>query len=273
MDWVQALILGVVQGISEFLPISSTAHVRVVPALLGWEDPGAAYTAVLQLGTLLAISIYFWKDLVDVFWGWVKGLRFQAHRSTQAYRLGWSLVVGTVPIVVAGLLFQHWIEDEWRSLYVIVGALVGMGFVLLCAEGYSRKNRGMEEVGIRDGLIVGIWQALALVPGVSRSGSTLSGALFLNFQRPVAARFSFLLSVPAILLSGFYEFIKYREIFIRESLLPTIVGIVSAFVSGYIAIDFLLRYLRRRSTMVFIIYRWSLALLLFILLRAGSLSP
>jgi undecaprenyl-diphosphatase len=271
MDWLQALVLGVVQGITEFLPISSTAHIRVVPALLGWEDPGAAYTAVIQLGTLLAVFIYFWRDLVGVFRGWLLGLRSREHRTSETYRVGWALVVGTLPIVVAGLAFQKWIEKEWRSLEVILVTLAGMGIVLWGAEVYSRKRRKLEDVRVVDGLIVGVWQALALVPGVSRSGSTLSGALFLHFERSAGARFSFLLSVPAVLLSGAYEFLKYYKVFMGEGLIPAVVGIVSAFVSGYLAIDFLLRYLRTHSTGIFVVYRLLLALFLFLLLRFGML--
>ncbi|MCL6623059.1 MAG: undecaprenyl-diphosphate phosphatase [Fimbriimonadales bacterium] len=273
MDWLQALILGVVQGITEFLPISSTAHIRVVPALLGWEDPGAAYTAVIQLGTLLAVFIYFWRDLVWVYRGWLLGLRSREHRTSETYRVGWALVVGTVPIVVGGLVFEEWIEKEWRSLWVIVMTLAGMGGVLWFAERYSRKRRKLEDVRMVDGLIVGVWQALALVPGVSRSGSTLSGALLLHFERSAAARFSFLLSVPAVLLSGVYEFFKYYKVFTGEALVPAVVGVLSAFVSGYLAIDFLIKYLRTHSVGVFVVYRLLLALFLFLLLQFGFLFP
>ncbi len=273
MDWFQALILGVVQGVTEFLPISSTAHIRVVPALLGWDDPGSAYTAVIQLGTLLAVLIYFWKDLVEVFVGWIRGLGVKEHRGTEAYRLGWALVVGTLPIVVAGVAFQKWIEEEWRSLSVIVVTLAVMGLVLLGAERWSKRKRELKDVRVVDGLVVGIWQALALVPGVSRSGSTLSGALFLHYNRSAGARFSFLLSVPAVLLSGIYEFIKYHHVFLGDGFVPAVVGTASAFVSGYLAIDFLLKYLRTHSTVVFVVYRFLLAVVLFSLLRAGVLSP
>ncbi|MDQ2985440.1 MAG: undecaprenyl-diphosphate phosphatase [Armatimonadota bacterium] len=271
MSWFQALVIGIVQGLTEFLPISSTAHVRLVPEFLGWPDPGAAFTAVIQLGTLLAVFVYFWKDILRVTKAWISGMRDVNARGSD-YRLGWAVVYGTIPVVVLGFLFKDSIGGEFRSLYVIAGALIGLALLLGLAEKLAKHVRPLDDVTIKDGWVIGVFQALALVPGVSRSGSTITGALFLGFDRETAARLSFLLSIPAIFLAGIFELISEREALAGLGLMPVLVASIAAFVSGYVSIEFLLRFLRTRSTFVFIAYRVALGLLLFVLLGQGVLS-
>ncbi|MBA3725104.1 MAG: undecaprenyl-diphosphatase UppP [Armatimonadetes bacterium] len=273
MDWFEALIIGIVQGLTEFLPISSTAHVRLVPELLGWSDPGAAFTAVIQLGTLLAVLVYFREDLSRAIGGWVRGIRGGEAARTPEARLGWAVFWGTIPAVVLGVLLKDYIEGDFRSLYVICGSLIGVGILMATAEVIAKHRRKLESVKPADGWAVGFWQALALVPGVSRSGSTITGALFLGFDRATAARFSFLLSVPAILLAGIYELIKERERLVDVGIAPVVIATFAAFAVGYLSIGFLLRFLRTRSTAVFIVYRFALAALLLFLLANGTLKP
>jgi len=271
LSWLQAVIIGIVQGLTEFLPISSTAHVRIVPELLGWQDPGAAFTAVIQLGTLLAVFVYFRKDIVRVFGAWVKGYRDQAARD-QDYRLAWAVVYGTIPVVVFGLLLKDYIGDDFRSLYVIAWALIGLALLLGLAEKIAKHVRPLESVQVRDGWIVGFFQALAIIPGVSRSGSTITGALFLGFDRESAARLSFLLSIPAISMAGIFELVSERHELAHVGVAPVFIATVAAFVSGYASIEFLLRFLRTRSTFVFIAYRIALGALLLTMLAHGVLK-
>ena len=273
MGLIEALILGLVQGLTEFLPISSTAHVRILPALLGWPDPGAAFTAVIQLGTLLAVLIFFRTDLWRAAKGWVLSFGDPEARATPEARMGWAIFFGTIPIVVFGLLFKNQIETSLRSLNVIAWALVGMGLLLLLAERIPNRRRGIETVRIRDGLLVGIWQALALIPGASRSGSTITGALLAGFDRSTAARFSFLLSVPAIAAAAVLSLKEHREVLMGPQLPAVLVANVAAFVSGYAAIAFLIRFLQTRSVLVFVVYRVLLGLVILILLAQGVLHP
>lgn len=271
MTIIEAIVLGIVQGLTEFLPISSTAHLRVVPALVGWEDPGAGFTAVIQLGTLLAVLVYFWRDLAASAKGVARALR-SAEQSLEA-RLGVAILVGTVPISIAGLLLKEYIEGPFRSLWVIVGTLVGVALILVLAEAVGRRERFLQEVTWRDGLWVGICQAFALVPGVSRSGSTIAGALLLGFEREAAARFSFLLSIPSIFLAGVFELYTERHALLEQGALSVSIATVAAFISGYASIEFLLRFLRTRTLFVFILYRIALGLLLAALLSFGVLLP
>ncbi|MGI8924646.1 MAG: undecaprenyl-diphosphate phosphatase [Fimbriimonadales bacterium] len=273
MHWFEALVIGVVQGLTEFLPISSTAHVRVVPELFGWSDPGAAFTAVIQLGTLLAVLVYFREDLARAIGGWVRGIRGGESARTPEARLGWAVFWGTIPVAVLGVLLKDYIESDFRSLYVICWSLIGVGVLMAIAEVMAKHRRKLESVKPADGWAVGTWQALALVPGVSRSGSTITGALFLGFDRATAARFSFLLSVPAVLLAGIYELIKERKHLAEVGIAPVVLATLAAFVVGYLSIEFLLRFLRTRSTAVFIVYRVGLAALLLFLLANGTLKP
>ena len=265
-------MIGVVQGITEFLPISSTAHVRIVPELLGWNDPGAAFTAVIQLGTLLAVLVYFRTDIVRTLRAWIVGIKNPAARDKD-YRLGWAVFWGSIPVMFFGFLLRDVIGGEFRSLYVIAWSLIGLAIVLAIAEKVATHNRPIADVTSKDGLVVGIFQSLALVPRVSRSGSTITGALFLGFDRETAARLSFLLSIPAILIAGIFELVSERHALQSLGLTPIIIATAAAFVSGYAAIEFLLRFLRTRSTLVFIIYRILLGSILLYLLSAGILKP
>jgi undecaprenyl-diphosphatase len=270
MDAFQAIVLGIVQGLTEFLPISSSGHLRIVPAFFGWDDPGAAFTAVVQIGTMAAVLLYFRRDLWRIASAWVRSLRDPAVRRTLDARLGWYIVLGTVPIGVLGLAFKDPIETEFRSLTLIGTTLIVFGLVMLLAEKVSRRERELDSLTVRDGVVIGCAQALALVPGVSRSGATISAGLFLNFDRTAAARYSFLLSVPAVVLSGLFE-LRHAG----EGGLPvgaTVVATLLAFVTGYASIAFLLRYLVRHSIGVFVGYRVVLGALVIALAAAGAIS-
>ena len=274
MTILQAIILGIVQGLTEFLPISSTGHLRIVPALLGWPDPGAAFTAITQLGTMAAVLIYFRSDLWRIARAWFAGLTDPAKRSELDSRMGWYLIIGTIPIAISGLIFQHQIETTARSLYVIGVSLIVLGLVLAVADRVGKKLREIDTVKLPDGVIMGFAQALALVPGVSRSGATITAGLFLGFTRADAARFSFLLSIPAVVLSGLFELKGYVSEggAGADSLTPVIVATVVAFVSGYAAIAFLLRYLANHSLGVFVVYRVALGALVLALAASGTIS-
>jgi len=268
---LQAVVLGVVQGLTEFLPISSTAHLRIVPALLGWDDPGAAFTAVTQLGTLAAVLIYFRRDLVRIGWTWLRSLRDPALRGELDARLGWYIGLGTIPIGIFGFLFKDSIETGARNLTLIAAALIVLGLVLAYAERVGRRDRGVESLNLRDGLVIGAAQAVALIPGVSRSGSTISAGLFLGLRRADAARYSFLLSIPAVVLSGLFEL---RNIGGDggPGAASTAVATVLAFVVGYASIAFLLRFLVNHSTLVFVGYRIALGVLVLVLVAANVIS-
>ncbi len=273
MSWVEAVVLGLVQGLTEFLPVSSTAHLRIAPELFGWKDPGAAYSAVIQLGTVAAVILYFWRDLWRLTQAWVRGLWRRAPFAELDARLAWCVLLGTLPIGVAGLLLKKSIETSFRSLYVIAASLMGLAVVLFLAERFARHRRTIEDVRLRDGIIIGLWQALALIPGSSRSGTTLTGGLTLGFRRDDAARFSFLLSVPATALAGVFELKHLLEAHDRPSTMALVLGTSVSFLTGMAAIAALLRYLRTRTTLVFVVYRLALGALLFALLGAGVLQP
>jgi undecaprenyl-diphosphatase len=267
----EAIVLGITQGLTEFLPISSTAHLRIVPAFAGWDDPGAAFTAVVQLGTMLAVLLYFREDLVRIGSAWLRSLRRREERRTLDARLGWYIALGTVPIVIFGFAFRHQIENGARDLYLIGTTLIVLGLVLLWAEEVGTKRRSIEQINERDGIWIGIAQALALVPGVSRSGATISAGLFRGFDRESAARYSFLLSVPAVVLSGLYELLKIVDGSEHQKVGAgaLIVATFTAFVVGYASIAWLLRYLVRHSTIVFVVYRVVLGALTLILVATG----
>jgi undecaprenyl-diphosphatase len=269
----EAIVLGITQGLTEFLPISSTAHLRIVPAFAGWEDPGAAFTAVVQLGTMAAVVLYFREDLWRIGVAWLRSWRDRSLRRTLDARLGWYIVLGTIPIGIFGLIFKDQIENGARDLYVISIALIVFGLVLLAAEEVGKKTRSIEDLNRRDGIFIGLWQALALIPGVSRSGATISAGLFRGLDRPSAARYSFLLSVPAVVLSGLFEFAS-----ILDGSEDTQVGLgalaistLMAFVVGYASIAWLLRYLTQHSTIVFVVYRVALGTLVLVLVATGAI--
>src|SRR3954471_21497272 len=271
VDAFQAIVLGIVQGLTEFLPVSSTAHLRIVPAFCGWADPGSAFTAVVQLGTMAAVLIYFRDDLWRILSTWFRSLRDPALRGELDARMGWYIGLGTVPIAIFGFIFRDQIESGGRNLYLIGCTLIVLGLVLLYADRVGRKDRDLGSFGPRDAAVMGFAQAAALVPGVSRSGATITGGLFRGFDRESAARYSFLLSVPAVVLSGLFE---ARKIGGAGSAAagPTILATLLAFVVGYASIAWMLRYLVRHTTAVFVAYRVVLGALVLILTAAGAIS-
>jgi undecaprenyl-diphosphatase len=272
---LEAIILGITQGLTEFLPVSSTAHLRIVPAFAGWEDPGAAFTAVVQLGTMAAVLVYFRTDLVRIAHAWLRSLRDREARRELDARLGWYILIGTIPIGIFGLIFKDQIENGARDLYLIGSALIVLGLVLLAAERVAKHDRPLEKITTRDGIAIGMAQALALVPGVSRSGATLTAGLFLGFDRPSAARFSFLLSVPAVVLSGVFEFVSILDGGDENDhvgLGALAIATFLAFLVGYASIAFLLRFLAHHSTLVFVVYRVALGAIVLILAGTEVIS-
>jgi undecaprenyl-diphosphatase len=268
---LEAIVLGIVQGLTEFLPVSSTAHLRIVPAFVGWPDPGAAFTAVTQLGTMTAVLLYFRQDLWRIARTWLASLRRPALRSELDARMGSYIALGTIPIAVFGFIFRDQIESGARSLYLIGAMLIAFGLVLLAAERAGRRERDLRTLTARDGAAIGFAQALALVPGVSRSGATISAGLFVGLDRESAARYSFLLSVPAVVLSGLFELRKVGESG-GAGAVPTAIATLLAFAVGYASIALLLRWLAGHSTIVFVAYRIGLGALVIALTAAGAIS-
>jgi undecaprenyl-diphosphatase len=271
MDALQAIVLGIVQGLTEFLPISSTGHLRIVPAFLGWEDPGAAFTAVTQLGTMAAVLLYFREDLWRIVTTWLRSLREPELRGTLDARMGWYIGLGTIPIAIFGFIFKDQIEEGARSLYLIGTTLIVLGLLLLLAEKVATHERPLELINRRDAIVIGFAQACALVPGVSRSGATLTAGMFLGFDRTSAARYSFLLSVPAVVLSGLFELRKIGDEG-GAGFVPTAIATLLAFIVGYATIAFLLRWLTSHSTAIFVAYRVALGALVIALTAAGAIS-
>ena len=262
-------VLGVVQGLTEFLPISSTAHLKVVPVVLGWGDPGVAVTAVIQLGSILAVIGFFREDLRQVLAAVSAGVRERQWQDPQA-RLGVAIALGTIPILLAGLAIKIGVQDfdqsPLRSLGSIAVVSIVMALLLALAEQIGSRRRLLQQVQVRDGLLVGLAQALALIPGVSRSGSTLTAALFDGWKRSDAARFSFLLGIPAISIAGLVELKEAFSQPVAGGVLPLLVGIASSAVVSWLAIAWLLRFLQNHSTWWFVGYRlfFGLALLLWL---------
>jgi len=268
---LQAIVLGIVQGLTEFLPISSSGHLRIVPAFFGWEDPGAAFTAVIQLGTMAAVLLYFRKDLWRIASTWLRSLRRPELRGELDARMGWYIIAGTVPISILGLAFSDQIENEARNLYLIGTTLIVLGLILYAADRAARQERDVTSVTLRDSVIVGFAQALALIPGVSRSGATITAGLLLGFDRASAARYSFLLSVPAVVLSGLFELRKIGE---EEGagFAATALATLLAFIVGYASIAFLLRWLTSHTMNIFVVYRVTLGVLVLALAGAGLIA-
>ena len=274
MSIIEAIVLGLVQGLTEFIPVSSTAHLEIVPVLLGWGDPGAAFSAVIQFGTLLAALIYFAKDIIRLIAGFFRGLVSRRPLADTDSREAWLVIIGTIPIVILGLLLKKHIESTFRGLWVITTMVIVVAVLLQIAEVYARKRelRTFEDMGVPDAVAIGIGQCLALIPGSSRSGSTIMAALFRRIDRPTAARYSFLLSIPAVGGAGMLELIHERSHLAELGWTAVIVGIVVAFISGYASIWFLLRYLRSHTTAVFIYYRYALGAVMIALLVSGYLK-
>lgn len=271
-SWGQAALLGVVQGLTEFLPVSSSAHLRVVAELAGWKDPGAAFTAVTQLGTEAAVLLYFRKDVVGIVRNWTRSLWTPSLRSDPQARMGWFVLVGTLPIAVLGLLLEDLISQPFRDLRLVALTLAVFAIVLGLADRLGSKTRELDQLSWRDSVLFGLAQAMALVPGVSRSGGTLSMGLLLGYSRVAAARYSFLLAIPAVLASGFY---KVLDIGAEGAPAwgPTILATAVSFVVGYAVIVYFLRYLAWGTFLPFVVYRVLLASLLIGLIGFGLLDP
>ncbi|HLN33346.1 MAG TPA: undecaprenyl-diphosphatase UppP [Gemmataceae bacterium] len=282
MTFFQALVIGIIQGLTEFLPVSSNAHIRIVPALLQWDDPGAAFTAVIQWGTLVAVMIYFRHDIIHFTRAVISETLRGEFCASPNSRMAWMIAVGTVPVVVFGLLFKHRIETTLRSLYVISAAMIGLALVLMIAEWLVRwrqrmmyKQKELGNIGWLDAVIIGFAQALALIPGASRSGVTITGGLFQGLTRETAARFSFLLSLPSVFGAGLFELYKESDKLLatQDHLSNLITATVVSGIVGYATIAFLLNYLKKHSTYLFIIYRVVLGSILLILLFTGKIPP
>ena len=271
MSWFEAVVLGLVQGLTEFLPISSSAHLRIVSGVFWGNDPGAAFTAVSQLGTEAAVLIYFARDIAQITLGWFRGLLHREERAEPEYRLAWLVILGTMPISILGLLLKDQIETVARNLWLIATTLVVFGVVLAVAERLGRQKIDLERVTIPQGVTMGFAQALALIPGVSRSGGTISAGLFLGLTRPAAVRLSFLLAIPAVVASGLFEL---RDVVTPggPSGLQMAVATLIAFGVGYAAIAWLLRYVEHHSVYAFVWYRIALGALLFAGLGTGLIS-
>ncbi|MGB7273666.1 MAG: undecaprenyl-diphosphate phosphatase [Geitlerinemataceae cyanobacterium] len=271
----QAIILGMVQGLTEFIPISSTAHLKVVPEVLQWGDPGVAFTAVIQLGSIAAVLWYFWGDLVQVTTGAWRALRSGDYHS-QEFRIALGIAVGTLPIVFFGLLikfvFSEFYESTVRTLSVIAVVSIVMGSLLGLAERTSQHKRNFENLTMQDGILMGLAQALALVPGVSRSGSTITAGMFMGLERATAARFSFLLGIPAITLAGLVELRGAIGEMGAVGWMPLVAGLISAAFFSYIAIAWLIRYLQTQNTWVFIWYRIAFGVALLAAIAGGVLE-
>ncbi|MDP6981453.1 MAG: undecaprenyl-diphosphatase UppP [Candidatus Latescibacterota bacterium] len=266
----QAVILGLVQGLTEFLPISSTAHLRIVPWLFGWEDPGAAFSAAIQLGTLVAVFVFFARDIQRLTVAALQGIAQRNLRHSPDSLMAWAIVPATIPIVVFGLGFKDYIENKLRHLEIISWALIVLALLLLLAERIGKRDRKLERLTFWRIQLIGWCQALALIPGCSRSGSTIMGGLFVGLSRPEAARFSFLLGLPAIAGSGLFELMELMAADPgMTGLLNLAIGIAVAAVSGYVSIGFLLRFLERFGTHAFAIYRIVLGAVILISLRTG----
>jgi undecaprenyl-diphosphatase len=274
MTITEAIILGLVQGLTEFIPISSTAHLLIVPQVLGWGDPGAAVSAVIQFGTLLAAIIYFFGDIVRLIGGFFRGLITRRPLADVDSREAWLVVIGTIPIVVLGLLFKKHIESTFRGLWIVTTMVIVVAILMQIAEGYAKRRqlRGFDDMTVMDSIVIGLGQCLALIPGSSRSGSTIMPAIFRGIDRPTAARYSFLLSIPAVGGAGMLELIKERHVLGQLGWTPIIVAIVVAFISGYASIWFLIRYLRTHTTHVFIYYRYVLGVAMIAMLMTGYLK-
>jgi len=272
VGWIEAIVLGLVQGLTEFLPISSSAHLRIVGDLAGWDDPGAAFTAVSQIGTETAVLIYFRRDIGRIVTTWVRSLGNRELRSDPDARIGWLIILGTIPIGIFGFIFRDTITGPLRDLRIVAAMLIVLGIVLAVADRVGSRDRELTELSVRNGVAIGFAQALALIPGVSRSGATTSAALFLGYTRAEAARYAFLLAVPAVLISGVFEAFDIGAE--ADTAWPqTIVGTLVAGIVGYVVIAFFMRYISTHTFTPFVIYRIGLGLLVFTLLATGGLTP
>lgn len=276
MAWFQAFILGLVQGLSEFLPISSSGHISIVGQLLpNTSDPGAAFTAITQLGTETAVLLFFWRDIVRIIARWFGSLRGTVDKSDPDARMGWFIILGSIPIGILGLLLQDYIDAEFRSLWITATMLVVFGVFLGIADRIGREQLELKDLTLKHGILYGFAQALALIPGVSRSGGTITAGLLMGYSRQAAARYSFLLAIPAVFLSGLYKLATSISGGFDEyySVGPTILATIVAFVVGYLMIGWFLKFVSTHSYGLFVWYRIGLGALVFVLLGTGVLVP
>lgn len=273
MSWLQVIVLSIVQGLTEFLPVSSSGHLRIVSELFWGQDAGASFTAVIQLGTELAVLVFFAKEIWQILSGWFRGLVNKEARGFD-YRMGWMVIVGTIPVAVLGLLLKDLIRENFRNLWITAAVLILFSFVFIFAERFGNKTRGYEELTMKDALVMGLWQCLALIPGVSRSGGTISGGLFLGLDREVATRFSFLLAIPAVLASGLFSLPDAFAPQAGQSATGAqlLVGSIVAFALGYASIAWLLKFVSNNSFAWFAAYRIPLGIIVMILLATGVMS-
>ena len=282
MSFIEAIILGIVQGLTEFLPISSTGHLTLAGKFMGLisdknPEHWTSFIAVIQLGTMLSIFVYFWKDLWNILTEFLQQnlqRRVQYSKQSTNSKLGWMIILGTIPIVVIGLLFKDMIEGALtKNLYVISGSLIVLAIILAAAEKTAKFKKDIEDITVLDSILIGLAQAVALIPGSSRSGTTITGGLFLGLKRDVAARFSFLLSVPAVLASGILQLKESLAYINYDMAVSMIVATIVSGISGYLAIDFLLKFLKKNTTFVFIYYRIALGILILVLLYSNIINP
>lgn len=282
MNLLEAIILGIVQGLTEFLPISSTGHLTLAGKfmnLISNEHPEqwTAFIAVIQLGTMLAVLVYFWKDLISIIKDFIndniiKRISFSNQQVNS--KLGWLIIIGTIPVVIIGLTFKDVIEGALtKNLYIIAASLIVLALILALAEKTAKFKKNIENVTILDSIIIGVAQALSLIPGSSRSGTTITAGLFVGLNREAAARFSFLLSIPAVLASGVLQLYEAVEFLDKAMAVNIIVATIVSGISGYLAIDFLLKFLKKNSTFLFIYYRIGLGIIIFILLFNNIIKP
>lgn len=272
MGWLEAIVLGILQGLTEFIPVSSSSHLLAVSQIVGWPDPGAAFTAITQIGTEVAVLIYFRKDLARIVSTWTRSLVQPEYRHSLDARMGWYVIVGTIPIVILGVAFTEQIETIARNLWLTAAMLIVFGIALGAADRWGQRTRPITELRMRDAVALGGAQALALIPGVSRSGATISMGLTVGLTREAATRYAFLLAIPAVLGSGFYQatrIVDEPEVAWGPIFLAT--GI--SFLVGYAVIAWLIRYVATNSYFPFVIYRFGLAAVIIVLLLAGVLEP
>jgi undecaprenyl-diphosphatase len=271
---IQAIILGFIQGLTEFLPISSSAHLRIVGEFLpSAQDPGAAFTAIIQIGTEAAVIVFFWRDIVRIVGHWFRALFGRIPRNDPDARMGWLIIVGTIPIVVLGILFQDQIETSLRSLWLVAGMLIFFGVLLGIADLVGAKKRKLEDLTVGHGIIYGLAQSLALIPGVSRSGGTITAGLFLGYERAAAARYAFLLAIPAVLGSGFFELYKTWDEPGVFTLGETAAATAVAFIVALGVIAFFMNWISKHSFLPFVVYRVALGSLVLVLLSTGVIQP
>jgi undecaprenyl-diphosphatase len=273
VNWIEAAFLGLVQGITEFLPVSSSAHLRIVGEFLpNAQDPGAAFTAITQLGTETAVVVFFWRDIVRIIKAWFGALRGKVPRNDPDVRMGWLVILGSVPIVVLGLLFQDQIESTFRSMWIVATMLIVFGLILAIAEYVGRQTRELPDLTYRHGILYGFAQALALIPGVSRSGGTITAGLLMGYTREAAARYSFLLAIPAVFGSGVFQLVKSYDEQGPFTLPETALATLVAFFVGFAIIGWFLRFVSTRGYGFFVWYRILLGLGLYLLLGFGVIS-